>query len=155
MLFRSEITKRLQLLKEVLPRMRRVAFLFTLLSPVVLGFTRKSIATAAEAMKMELHEFEVREAADFPDAFNAMPRARVDAVVISNEPLLNSHAGTIAGMAAVKGLPAVGYASFADTGGLLAYGANRPALYGRVGYFVDRIFKGAKPGDIPFEQAVK
>ncbi|MBI2753071.1 MAG: hypothetical protein HYX46_06105 [Betaproteobacteria bacterium] len=55
----------------------------------------------------------------------------------------------------MKRLPSVGYASYADAGGLLAYGANRPALYGRSGYFLDRIFKGAKPGEIPFERAAK
>src|SRR6185295_9051113 len=70
-------------------------------------------------------------------------------------PLLNSLAVTIAGLAAVKQLPAVGYASFADAGGLLAYGSNRSALYGRAAYFLDRIFKGAKPGEIPFERASK
>ncbi len=138
-----------------MPRIKRVAFLFSLLNPAVVAFTRKAIAAAAESMKVELHEFVVRAAADLSDAFNAMTKARIDAAVISNEPLLNSHAGTIAGLAAVKALPAVGYASFADAGGLLAYGANRPALYGRVGYFVDRIFKGAKAGEIPFERATK
>jgi putative ABC transport system substrate-binding protein len=102
-----------------------------------------------------MQEFPVRDAAGLPEAFNAMEAVRMDAVVVNNEPLLNSHAGTIAALATVKRLPTVGYASFADAGGLLAYGANRPALYGRAGYFLDRIFKGAKPGDIPFERAAK
>jgi putative ABC transport system substrate-binding protein len=79
----------------------------------------------------------------------------MDSAVINNEPLLNSQASVIAALASVKQLPAVGYPSFADAGGLLAYGANRAALYGRAGYFLDRIFKGAKPGDIPFERAAK
>jgi putative ABC transport system substrate-binding protein len=97
----------------------------------------------------------MRGAEDLPEAFNAMGKERCDALLVNNEPLLNSHIGAIASLAAVKRLPSVGYASFADAGGLLAYGANRAALYGRVGYFVDRIFKGAKPGDIPFERAAK
>ena len=151
----EEVAKRLQLLKEVVPRIKRVAFLVSSLNPEIFARTRKSLDAAAASMKVGLHEFVVREAADLPDAFNAMTKARIDAAVINNEPLLNSHTGVIAGLAAVKRLPAVGYASFADAGGLLAYGANRPALYGRVGYFVDRIFKGAKPGDIPFERAAK
>lgn len=90
-----------------------------------------------------------------PGAFNAMGDARIDAVVINSEPLLNSLAGVIAALAAVKRIPAIGYASYADAGGLLAYGANRAALYGRTGYFLDRIFKGAKPAGMPIEQAAK
>ena len=151
----EESAKRLELLKEAVPRIKRVAFLVSPLNPAIFAMTRKALDAAAAYMNVELHEFVVREAADLPDAFNAMSKARMDAAVINNEPLLNSHAGVIASLAAVKGLPAVGYPSFADAGGLLAYGANRPALYGRAGYFVDRIFKGAKPGDIPFERASK
>jgi putative ABC transport system substrate-binding protein len=150
----EEIGKRLQLLVEVLPRTKRIAFLASSVDLSIIA-KRKALEAAAASMKLELQEFTVREAADFPDAFNAMTRARMEGAVINNEPLLNSHAGTIAGLAAVKGLPAVGFASFADAGGLLAYGANRPALYGRVAYFLDRIFKGTKPGDIPFEQAAR
>jgi putative ABC transport system substrate-binding protein len=84
-----------------------------------------------------------------------MGDARVEAVVINSEPVLNSQAAVVAGLAAVKRIPAAGYASYADTGGLLAYGANRAALYGRTGYFLDRIFKGAKPAEIPIERAAK
>ncbi|MBI2753068.1 MAG: ABC transporter substrate-binding protein [Betaproteobacteria bacterium] len=150
----DEVGKRLQLLKEVLPRMKRVAFLASSVD-VAIGVKRKALEAAAASMNVEVQEFVVREPAELPDAFNAMDKVRHDAALINNEPLLNSHAGVIAGLAAVKRLPAVGYASFADAGGLLAYGANRPALYGRAAYFLDRIFKGAKPGDIPFERAAK
>lgn len=150
----EEVGKRLQLLKEVLPRVKRVAFLASPVDPAIVA-KRNSLGSAAASMKVEVQEFSVREAADLPEAFNAIDKARVEAAVINNEPLLNSHTGTIAGLAAVKRLPAVGFASFADAGGLLAYGANRPALYGRAAYFLDRIFKGTKPGDIPFERAAK
>ncbi len=151
----EESAKRLQLLKEVLPRIKRVAFLVSTQNPAIFAITRKALDAAAASMKVELQEFVVREAADLPDAFNAMTKAKIDGVVINNEPLLNSHTGVIAALAAVKRLPAVGYASFADAGGLLAYGANRPALYGRAGSFLDRIFKGANPGDIPIERAAR
>ncbi len=151
----EESAKRLQLLKEVVPRAKRVAFLVSTLNPEIFALTRKALEAAATATKVELQEFLVREATDLPDAFNAMSGARIDAAVINSEPLLNSHTGVIAALASVKRLPAVAYASFADAGGLLAYGANRLALYGRAAYFLDRIFKGAKPGDIPFERATK
>lgn len=75
--------------------------------------------------------------------------------MVNNEPSLNAHATVVGALASAARLPAVGYASFADAGGLLGYGANRPALYGRAGHFLDRIFKGANPGDIPFERASK
>ena len=151
----EEVAKRLQLLKEVLPRMKRVAFLVSSLNPEIFAHTRKALNAAAAAMKVDLREFVIREAADLPEAFNAMSKERIDAIVVNNEPLMNSHAGVIAALASVKRLPAVGYASYADAGGMLAFGSNRPALFGRAGYFLDRIFKGAKPGDIPFERATR
>ena len=152
----DEIGKRLQLLQEVLPRIKQVAFLYSSADAAInLMKKREALHAAAASLKMEVQEYMVREGAELPEAFEAMGKARNDAALINNEPLLNSHAGVIGGLAAVKRLPAVGYASFADAGGLLAYGANRPALYGRAGYFLDRIFRGAKPGEIPFERAAK
>jgi putative tryptophan/tyrosine transport system substrate-binding protein len=151
----EESAKRLELLREAVPGIRRVAFLASTQLLPVTAAVRKAIEKAAGSMKIQLQDFAMTQAADLPDAFNAMTAARIDAVVVNNEPLLNSHAGAIAALAAVKRLPAAGYASFADAGGLIAYGANRPALYGRVGYFLDRILKGEKPGDIPFERATR
>jgi len=151
----EEAPKRLQLLKEVVPRIQRVAVLASALNRPVFERNREALEAAAGSMKVDLQLFMIQEASDLPDTFNAMTKARIDGVVISSEPLLNSQAATIASLAAVKRLPSVGYASFADAGGLLAYGANRPALYGRAAYFLDRIFKGAKPGEIPFERAAK
>ena len=112
-------------------------------------------AAAAELLKLEIREFTVRDAAQLPDAFNSMGKARIEALLINNESFLNSQAGVVAALAAVKQLPAVGYSSYADVGGLLAYGANRAALYRRTGHFVDRVFRGDKPADIPFERATK
>jgi hypothetical protein len=78
-----------------------------------------------------------------------------DALVVIEDPLLNSNAGAFASLAAKQRLPAVGFRNFAESGGLLAYGANRLELYRRAAYFVDRILKGAKPGDLPIERASK
>lgn len=153
---REEVGKRLQLIKEIVPGSKRAAFLFSSVhSPGVIALNRKELEAAAALANMSVQAFEVREAADLPGAFNAMGDARIDAVVINSEPLLNSNAGVIAGLAALKRIPSVGYAAYADAGGLLAYGANRAAVYGRTGYFLDRIFKGAKPGEIAIEQAAK
>ena len=148
----EEIGKRLQLMKEVMPRMRRVAFLSSSADTVIVA-KRNALEAAAASMKLEMREFAIREVADLPETFNAMAKARMDAILINNETLLNSQASVIAALAAVKHMPSIGYPSYADVGGLLAYGANRPVQYARAGYFLDRIFKGEKPGDIPFERA--
>jgi putative ABC transport system substrate-binding protein len=148
--------KRLQLIQEMVPGIRRAAFLFSSQHPAsVIAQNRKALGEAAAAMKIEMQEFVVKDGSELPDTFNAMSKARADAIVINSEPLLNSNAGVIAGLAAITRIPAVGYASYADAGGLLAYGANRAALYGRSGYFLDRIFKGAKPAEMPIERAAK
>ena len=150
----EEIGKRLELLKEILPRLRRVGFLSSTADMVIEG-KRKALAEAAASMKLEIQEFTVRDPTELPPAFNNMEKARLESILINNESLLNSQTSVIAALAAVKRMPSVGYPSYADAGGLLAYGTNRAALYGRAGYFLDRIFKGENPGDIPFERASK
>ena len=112
-------------------------------------------ATAAGQLRVELHQFPVRENAEFPGAFTAMAKAKVGAVLIQETPLLNANAGVIAGLAAIQRLPAVGITNFAADGGLLGYGANRAVVFGRAAYFVDRILKGTKPGDLPIERTTR
>ena len=150
----EEVGKRLGLLKEAQPGIKRIGWIVTPMD-FALEEKRKTVASAAASVQVAVQEFLIRDGADLPGTFNAMTNAGFDSVLVNNEPLLNSHAGAIAALATAMKLPAVGYATFADAGGLLAYGANRPALYGRVGYFFDRIVKGAKPGDIPFERAAR
>ena len=84
-----------------------------------------------------------------------MANKRVEATVIGENALLNSNVGVIAALATSHRLPASGLATFPDAGGLLGYGANRPLVYGRAANFVDKILKGAKPGDIPIERATR
>lgn len=152
----EEITKRLQLLKELLPNLRRIGYLASSAAHrQSFEITKKSLLEAAAAMKVEISEYMIADAAGLPGAFNAMTAARIEAALIHNEPLLTSNLGAISSLAAVKQLPAAGMVSFADAGGLLAYGANRAAVYRRSAYFVDRIFKGTRPGEIPFERASK
>lgn len=146
----EESAKRLELLREVLPQLRRVGFLRSRTPPPVFETTRKTLAATAASLNVELHEF---VAGDLPEAFRAMEKAKIEGLVVSNEPALNAQADVVAALASVTRIPAIGYPSFADHGGLLAYGSNRAALYARAGDFLDRIFKGARPADIPFEQA--
>jgi putative ABC transport system substrate-binding protein len=152
----EEVPKRLELIRELVPDLGQVAYLFSALHPAeVMALNRKALGGAAAQWKVSVQHLEIREAGELGGAFDAMEKARAGAVLINSEPLLNSHATVIAGLAATKRIPAAGYASYADAGGLLAYGANRPALYGRTAYFLDRIFKGARAGDIPIERAAK
>ena len=146
--------KRLELLKEVVPRLKRVSVIFNAANPFSAIFLSKMKA-AAERTQVELHQFGVSRLEEFPGVFTAMTQKRVEAVVIGEDPLLNSHGGAIAALAATHRLPAIGFPNFPDAGGLLGYGANRPLVYGRVASFVDRILKGAKPGDLPIEGATK
>jgi putative ABC transport system substrate-binding protein len=149
----EESVKRLELLKQLAPAARRIAFLSTATPPAATAVTRKALQRSAASMGVEIHDFSVREPAALPEAFRAMGAAAMHGLVVNNEPVLNAQASVIAALASLARLPSAGYPNFADAGGLIAYGASRPALYGRGGYFLERIFKGTKPGDIPFEQA--
>ncbi len=153
--FQTELAaKRIELLKDAAPRVKRVAVLFSATGPNNASSFRAMEAAAKQA-KMELHQFEVKAAEELPAAFAAMVKKRVEAAVIDEIPVLNSNAGVISALAATHRLPAIGLTIFADAGGLLGYGANRPLLWGRAANFVDKILKGAKPGDIPIERATR
>jgi putative ABC transport system substrate-binding protein len=146
--------KRLELLNEAVPRLKHVAVIFYELNPNnALNFGK--MEAVAKTMKVELHQVTVRAPEELAGAFAAMAKQRFEAAVIGEDPLLNSKAEAVAALAATHRLPAVGFTTFAEAGGLLGYSANRPLLYGRAANFVDRILKGAKPGDLPIERATK
>jgi len=146
--------KRLEFLKEVMPRLKSVAVLFYVPNPYNEVFFRE-MELAAKQMKVELHQFTIKGIEELPSAFAAMAKKRVEAAVIGEVPLLNTNGGAIAALAIAHRLPASGYTNFARDGGLLGYGANRPLVYARAANFVDKILKGAKPGDLPIERATK
>ena len=146
--------KRLELLRDVMPRLKRVSVLFNEQNPNS-GTSARGMEVEATRMNMELHQFTVKGVEDLPGAFTAMVKKRIEAAVIGEDPLLNSNAGAIAALAATHRLPACGLTIFAEAGGLLGYGANRPQLYRRAASFIDKILKGAKPGDLPIERATK
>ena len=153
--FQTELAaKRLEILKEVIPRVKRVSVLISALNDRI-GIVIDAMQAAAKSMQIELAQFPVKSSADFPDAFAAMAKKRFEAVVISEDPLLNSNVNVMAALSATHRLPGVGLTTFAEAGGLLGYGANRPLLYARSALFVDKILKGAKPGDLPIDRATK
>jgi putative ABC transport system substrate-binding protein len=150
-----EVTaKRLELLMDAFPRTRQVAVLFNPDNPAAIPVFRAMEATA-RSLKLELQQFVVRRSGDLDSAFAAMAKRRVDAVVFGDDPVFVANAGAIAKLAAKTRLPSVGPIELADAGGLMAYGANRLETFRRAAYFVDRILKGAKPADLPVEQAMR
>ena len=148
------MAKRLELLKEVLPGMKRIAVLGNAANPSF-GPTFKQMDVAARSLNVSLQSFEVRRLDDFGRAFAAMAKGRVDALVVQDDTIFSdANAKAIAELAARQRLLAVGSNGFAEAGGTIGYGRT-DELYRRGAYFVDRILKGAKPGDLPIEQAAR
>jgi putative ABC transport system substrate-binding protein len=146
--------KRLELLVEVVPRARRVSVLLNAQALYNAIFFRE-MEPAANQMKLELQQFKVQALEEVPEAFAAMVKQRIDAVVIGDDPLFNANGGAVAALAASHRLPAIGITSYPSAGGLIGYSANRPLVYSRAANFVDKILKGANPGDLPIERAAK
>jgi len=149
--------KRLQLLKEAVPTVTRVAVLSHpsgggLPEP---AFQREREA-AARALGVTLQVHDVRDPAEFAGAFAAMTQARVEALFVAADPFWWLHRHRMIELAAQSRLPAI-YANrdFVTAGGLMAYDVNQSAILRRVGVYVDKIFKGASPGDLPVEQPTK
>jgi putative ABC transport system substrate-binding protein len=148
-------SKRLQLLKEFVPLLARVA---VLRNPLMPGHTIFWQATEAAARKLglALQPLEVREFDDFEVAFAAARRGNAQALIAFDDPLVITYRTRVMALAADHRIPAMyGFREFPDDGGLMSYGANFAALYRRAVAFVDKILKGAKPADLPVEQPTK
>ena len=151
--FASELsTKRIELLKEALPRIAQVAVLSNPNSPASRQ-TVQAMQSTARSWKVTLHEFPMGGPQDFDGAFATMAKQRIGAIVIHDDPMFLVNAAALAVLAATRKLPSIGSAEIVEAGGLLGYGADIPSLYRRAAYYVDKILKGTKPGDIPIEQA--
>ena len=146
--------KRLELLKEAVPRITRVAVLLNPDNPVN-GPVLQVVGATARALKVEIPQFELRGPGDFEGAFSAMAKRRVEALLIIEDGMLIANARGVADLAAKKRLPSTGFKEFAEAGGLVGYGVNFPEMFRRAAVFVDKILKGAKPGALPVEQATR
>jgi putative ABC transport system substrate-binding protein len=144
--------KRLQLLQQIVPRLSRVAVLFNGgVQPKVDEL--QDIVTAAKTLGIEVQPADVRDASGFAAAFVAIKGRSPQALIALAEPLTFQHIKEIAAFAEEQRLPSTyGFREFCDVGGLLCYGSNLQVQFGRFGYFIDKILKGAKPGDIPVEE---
>jgi putative ABC transport system substrate-binding protein len=147
--------KRLELLKETIPKLSRAAFL---LNPTTSAGQQnlKETQAAAEALKLEIQSFEVRSPEDIEPAFDAATRAKTGAMLITQIPPISTHSKRIIDLAAKHRLPVIyPQRQWPDTGGLMSYGANITDSYRQLATYVDRLLKGAKPADLPVERSRK
>ncbi|MFO1325139.1 MAG: ABC transporter substrate-binding protein [Burkholderiales bacterium] len=144
--------KRLELLKEVLPRVSRVAVLINKDNPAHTIAWKETFAAAA-TLAITVRPVEVQGVASFEKAFDRMVKDRAEGLVLFEDALFATERARLVGLAARARLPAVyGQRNSVDDGGLLSYGPNIADVYRNVGNFVDRIRKGARPADLPVEQ---
>ncbi len=147
--------KRLQLLKETIPRLTRVAVLWnpdTPYHPKVI----EELKAAAPPLSIELSFVGVRRPEEFGLAFSAVSRAHAQALYVIEDPFFFNHRTTIFKLALKARLPAIcGEREYADVGGLMSYGPNRGDVLRRSAGYVDKILKGNKPSDLPIEQPTK
>jgi len=147
--------KRLELLKEMIPKLSRVAVLWNAQSASSTLYW-KELQLPARQLGIQLHSLEVRIPNDFEKAFEDATRAGAGAVVITGAPVITTNRKRIADLAAKSRLASIHQTStFADAGGLMTYGPDQPDMFRRAATFVDTILKGAKPADLPVEQPTK
>jgi putative tryptophan/tyrosine transport system substrate-binding protein len=146
--------KRLELLREVVPGLRRLAILANVASPAVVLDMREVQATAG-TLGLEVTTSEIRQGEDIAPAFEAL-KSRADALYVCIDPLVSTHRIRINTLALAARLPTMhGSREFVEAAGLISYGTNIPDLFRRAAGYVDKILRGAKPADIPVEQPTK
>ena len=148
--------KRLELLKEAVPKLARVAVLYDPADPSSVLEVKEVLPVAARALGLTIQPWEVRAADGFEKVFAALNKQRPDGLYVGGGPLMAANRKRIADFALKSRLPSM-YVTreFVDAGGLMSYGADLADSYRRVAYYVDRILKGAKPADLPVEQPTK
>ena len=137
-----------------MPRARLVAVILNPANPAQkLNF--EVTDSTAKSFGIRLLKFEPRQANEFESIFSAMAKQRVDAVVTPQDAMFDEHAREIADLAAKLRIPSAGNRVLAESGALIGYGVNVFEMYRRAGTCVDKILKGAKPANLPVEQAAK
>jgi putative ABC transport system substrate-binding protein len=148
--------KRLELLKEAVPKVARVAVLYDLAATASVIEVKEVLPVAARALRLTLQPWEVRDAKGFEKVFAAINNERPDGLYVSGSALMNVNQKRIVGFSLKSRLPSVYQTREAvDAGGLVYYGADLADSYRRVAIYVDKILKGAKPADLPVEQPSK
>ena len=148
--------KRLELLKEIVPKLSRVAVLGTSLTGTATELSLKEVEPAAGALGVKLQFLDVLGPKDIEPAFRAATKGRAEGVLVLTGPVINLQRKQIAELAAKNRLPAIyPFPDYVEAGGLMSYSANIVDLYRRAATYVDKILKGAKPADLPVEQPTK
>jgi putative tryptophan/tyrosine transport system substrate-binding protein len=148
--------KRLELLKEAVPKLARVAVLYDPALPGSVREVKEDLPAAARALGLTVRSWEVRDAEGFEKVFAALNKEHPDGLYVCAGPLMTANEKRIVGFALKSRLPSMyGNREAVNAGGLMYYGADRADSYRRVAYYVDRILKGAKPADLPVEQPTK
>src|SRR5688572_6088028 len=147
--------KRLELLKEAVPKVARVAVLFDAANPPNVVEVKKVLPVTARALKLTIQPWEVRGTDDFERVFAALSKQRPDGLYVPGGLIMGANQKRIVGFALKSRLPSMGGRGFVDAGALMSYGADAAESHQRVAYYVDRILKGAKPADLPMEQPMK
>ena len=147
--------KRVEILKETIPGMTRIAVMLNMSNPAQ-PQEWKEMETAARSLGIQPLLLDVRKPDDIGPAFDSAIRQRANALAVGQETLIQANGKLIAEYAAKHRLPTIYSASdYVDAGGLISYGVSYPDLYRRAATYVDKIFKGAKPGDIPIERPIR
>ena len=145
--------KRLEIMREVLPRLRRMGILVNMDNPIHV-LEREDIEKTAPSLGLELVTLAIRRADDIAPVFRAL-QGQVDALYIPPDPLLLAEVSSINALASGARLPTMHGSREYVEGGLMSYGPNIPDLYRRAADYVDKILRGTKPADLPVEQATK
>ena len=151
--FGSELTaKRLELLREAVPRIASVAFLVNPADPPsYLG----RMELAAKSLKLDLQQYEARGPGEFDSTIARMVQRRADAFVVQGDTMFTVNAKVVADLAIKHRLPSAGIPEYAEAGGMIGIGADMIEGHRRAAVYVDKILKGANPGNLPIEQATR
>jgi putative tryptophan/tyrosine transport system substrate-binding protein len=148
------VGKRLELLREIVPGLRRVAIMGNVANPYM-TLELGEVQAAARTLGLETITLEIRRAQDLAPAFEAL-KSRADALYVCTDALTNTHRIRINIAALGERLPTMhGSRDFVEAGGLMSYGPNFPDMFRRTADYVDKILRGAKPGGLPVEQPTK
>ena len=148
--------KRLELLKEAVPTVVRIAVLHESANPGSLRELKDVLPVAERALGLAVRSWEVRGSDGFEKIFAALTKERPDGLYVTTSPLMTANLKRTVGFALKSRLPSVGSnIQYVDAGGLMSYDADPADSYRRVAWYVDKILKGAKPGDLPIEQPSK
>jgi len=147
--------KRVELLKEVMPRLTHVAVILNADNPAQVGPEFQAMEKAAQALNIKLQPFQLREPSELVSAFEKMEQTHAEAVETGDDPLALGNVGAIVALAARGRILSIGPEEVPRAGGILGYGADLVAVFRRAAFFVDKILKGTNPADLPIERVSK